>query len=84
MITIRNSQHLARLLRHLRETAGITRRDLAARLFVSQTTIANREQHQRGVASDALVDHAHALGHQVALIRERRPGGRPTGTGWPA
>jgi len=84
VITIRNSQHLARLLRHLRETAGITRRDLATRLFVSQTTVANREQHQRGVASDALVDHAHALGYQVALIPARRRGVRPTGTGWPA
>lgn len=60
MITIRNSQHLARLLKYLRERQGITRRDLAGRLFVSPTTVANRERFV-----GPLLD---ALGYDLALV----------------
>lgn len=30
-----------------------------------------------------MIDHAHVLGFDVALIPLRHPGARPTGTGWP-
>jgi transcriptional regulator with XRE-family HTH domain len=84
VITIRNAQHLARLAQHLRQAAGLTRRDIAARLFVSPTTVANRERGAYGFDTDTLVDVAHILGFDVALIPQRRRGVRPTGTGWPA
>lgn len=83
MIVVRNSQHLARLLRHLRETAGYTRRQLATRLYVSPTTIANRERGCGGWDTNATIDAAHMCGYDVALVPARRRNQQPTGTGWP-
>lgn len=84
MITIPHSRYARMLLRHLREAAGLTRRDLAARLFVSNSTVGNREHGSRGYDTDALIDTAHVLGYAVALVPLRHPGARNTGTGWPA
>ena len=84
MITIPSERYAARLFKHLREQLGLTRRELAARLFVTGTTVAKREQGQHGYATDALIDTAHVLGFDVALVPARHPGARPTGTGWPA
>lgn len=84
MITIRNSQHLARVLRHLRETQHLTRRDLANRLFISHKTLCDRERATRSWDTDGTIDAAHTLGYDIALVPSRRPGRRPTGTGWPA
>lgn len=84
MITIRNRQHLAAVLGHLRGRAGLTRRELAARLFVSPTTIANRERSCGGWDTDSTIDVAGILGFDLALVPSRRPGRRATGTGWPA
>lgn len=84
MITIRNSQHLARIVRHFRETAGLSRRDIADRLFVSQKTIGERERGQHGWDTDSTIDIANVFGYDLAFIPQRRPGRRPTGTGWPA
>lgn len=81
MITIRNRWHAAQLLKHFREAQRLTRVDLARRLFVSSKTIGNREQGVAGIALDAVIDTARALGYQVALIRTDR---HETGTGWPA
>jgi transcriptional regulator with XRE-family HTH domain len=82
MIVIRNGHHTAQVLRHLREQAGLSRRALSERIFISDRTIANREYGQRGLDTDALIDTARAVGHVVALlpIQPRRD----TGTGWPA
>lgn len=84
MITILSERHAGLVLRHLRERIGLTRRELGKRLFVSGPTVANRERGDRGIATDALLDQAHALGFLVALVPNRRPGCRETGTGWPA
>lgn len=84
MITIRNSQHLARVLRHLRETAGMSCRDLAGRLFISQKSIGDRERGHRDWDTDSTIDAANIHGFDLALIPQRRRGARPTGTGWPA
>lgn len=84
MITILSERHAARLFRHFRQQLGLTRRELAKRLFVSNVTVGNRETGTRGYATDALIDTAHVLGFVVALIPQRHPGARPTGTGWPA
>lgn len=83
MITILSERHAARLIRHFREQLGLTRRALGARLFVSPKTVANREDGTHGIATDTLIDMAHVLGFDVALIPARHPGARPTGTGWP-
>jgi DNA-binding XRE family transcriptional regulator len=84
VITIVNGRHVVRLLRHLRDQSGLTRRDMAARLFVTAKTVANRELGARDVTTDVLVDTAHVLGWAVALVPQRHPGARNTGTGWPA
>lgn len=82
MIVIRNGQHTAKVLRHLREQAGLSRRQLSERIFISDRTIANREYGQRGLDADALIDTARAVGFTVALLPAARR--RETGTGWPA
>lgn len=84
MITILSERYAARLLRHLRETAHLTRRELARRLFVTGSTVAKRENGEHGMATDVLIDTAHVLGFDLALVPSRHPGARPTGTGWPA
>jgi transcriptional regulator with XRE-family HTH domain len=84
VIAIRNRQHAAQVLRHLRIGQDMERTTLARRLFVTAKTIANREQGVAGLATDVLIDTARALGFTVALLPEQRPGTRATGTGWPA
>lgn len=83
MITILNRRHVALLFRHLREARHLTRQEVAARLFVSTKTVANRERFDKGVNTEVLLDTARVLGYDIALIPARRPGARPTGTGWP-
>lgn len=83
MITILSRRHAAQLFRHLRETANLSRRDVAARLFVSPKTVANRERCELSISTDVLIDTAHVLGYEVTLTPLRRPLARVTGTGWP-
>lgn len=83
MITIVNRHHAARVLRHLRETRRLSRLQVAERLFVSQKTVGNRERCTLGISTQDLVDMAHVFGYVVALVPQRHPGARPTGTGWP-
>jgi transcriptional regulator with XRE-family HTH domain len=68
MIVIRNGQHIARVLRHLREQAGLSRKQLGQLIYISDRTIANREYGQRGLNTDALIDTARAFGYDLALI----------------
>lgn len=84
MITILSRRHAAHLFRHLREQTGLTRRELATRLFLTPKTVGDRECQVRTIIADEAIDHAHVLGFQLALIPQRHPGARPTGTGWPA
>jgi transcriptional regulator with XRE-family HTH domain len=84
VITIRNAQHLARVLAYLRQNAGLTRRELGSRLFVTATTIGNRDRGRYRWDTDSTIDAANVVGYDLALIPQRRPGRRPTGTGWPA
>lgn len=83
MITIVNRRHAARVFRYLREARHLTRRDVADRLFVSAKTVANRERCELGMTAEVLLDTAHVFGYTVALVPQRHPGARPTGTGWP-
>lgn len=84
MITIRNSRHLARVIRHLRETTHMSRRGLAGRLFISPKSLGDRETFRRGWDTDSTIDVARVFGFDVALVPARHPGARSTGTGWPA
>ena len=84
MITIISERHAAQALRRIREQQHVTRQALADRIPVSFSSVRQREFSRRGLHTDALIDTAHALGHDVVLIPSRRPGARPTGTGWPA
>jgi len=84
VITIASERHAALLFRHLREQQHLTRRDLASRLFVSAKTVGDRERGTKGYALDAAIDTAYVVGFGLALVPQRHPGARPTGTGWPA
>lgn len=83
MITILSRRHAGQLFRYLRETLALSRRDVAARLFVSAKTVGDRERCVRTIVPDEAIDHAHVLGFDLALVPQRHPGARPTGTGWP-
>jgi transcriptional regulator with XRE-family HTH domain len=80
--------HARRALRRLREDLGITQKQLAALLHVATYTVRYRENGRIGITTEALVQTAHTLGHDVVLIPHQvastHPGARPTGTGWPA
>lgn len=82
MIRLTSDRRLGTLLRLLRTDAGLTIRDLAAKTQSSPTGICRRE-NRNGITAWGLIDHARALGFDVALIPARHRGGRPTGTGWP-
>lgn len=84
MITILSRRHVAEIFRGMREAHGITRLGLARRLHVSHRTIEDRETFRNGMPTDALLDTAAVFGFTVVLAPGRRPGTRPTGTGWPA
>lgn len=83
MITLTRSQHLGSVLRRLRHDAGLSLRQLGVRAHISKSGAGKREQ-QSGMSAAGLIDHAHVLGFDLALIPSRHPGARPTGTGWPA
>jgi DNA-binding XRE family transcriptional regulator len=83
VITILNRRHAALLFRHLRDQLGLSRAEVARRLFMSRKTLMNRETGVRTLISDEAIGHAHVLGFDLALIPKRHPGARPTGTGWP-
>ena len=68
MIVIRTRDHAALVLRHLRTERGLSRRQLAARLFVSPKTVENREYGVRAAFTDEALDHVHALGYDLALV----------------
>ncbi|MEV6633896.1 helix-turn-helix domain-containing protein [Actinoplanes sp. NPDC051470] len=84
MITILSRRHAALVFQHLRTDRGLTRRDVAARLFLTAKTVGDRERQIRTIIPDEAIDHAHVLGFDLALVPQRHAGARPTGTGWPA
>lgn len=82
-IRLTGDEHVGPLLRRLRLDAGLTMRQLGARAHMSTSGIAKRETARAGYVG-ILIGHAQALGYGVALVPQRHPGARPTGTGWPA
>ncbi len=82
MIPLTRDLHVGPLLRHLRHRAGLSLRQLADRSHLSTSGIQKRERATSGYVG-ILIDHAQALGFDVALIPARHAGARPTGTGWP-
>lgn len=82
-IHLTRHHHLGALLRGLRRNSGLTLRQLAAITHVSPSGVHKREASD-GITAAGLIDHAHALGYAVALVPQRHPGARETGTGWPA
>lgn len=82
MIHLTAERQIGPLLRRLRLDAGLSVRDVAARAHLSKSGIAKREQ-SRGGYLGLLVETVNALDYDVVLQKRRRPGARPTGTGWP-
>lgn len=77
-------QHLRTSFRRMRLNRRLTQAKLAERLHVHHRTVAYRESGRSHLDADAILQTAHALGYAVALIPQRHPGARDTGTGWPA
>lgn len=87
------------LLRQLRHAAGMTLDQVGARAHLTRKGVSMRELYGVALPTEALVEHAAALGYRVVLeplppapgekeIGRRTPGDtdvwfRPTGTGWP-
>lgn len=84
MITILSGRHAGQLFRHLRAYHEMSQRELGWRIQTDQRTISARESGHGGMLTDALIDTAAIFGFNLALIPQRHPGARPTGTGWPA
>ncbi len=82
-IRITSGLHVGGLIRRLRHDAGLTLDQLARRVHVTRNAASKRELRSPSLAVAVLVDTAHVLGYDLALIPKRHPGARPTGTGWP-
>jgi transcriptional regulator with XRE-family HTH domain len=76
--------HLRAAFRQMRHNRKLTQRQLAERLRAHPRTIGYRESGQNHFDFDAIQQTARAFGYDVALVPQRHPGARPTGTGWPA
>lgn len=81
---IASRQHLRNALREMRENRKLTQAQLAERLHVHHRTIAYRESGKSHMDYDMIRQTADVFGYDVALIPQRHPGARDTGTGWPA
>jgi hypothetical protein len=67
-IRITHSHNLGHLMRDLRHHAGLSQRGLATLANVTKSGLSAREQRS-GMTVGAFIDHARALGYDVALIR---------------
>jgi transcriptional regulator with XRE-family HTH domain len=83
-IPLLSDRQIGPLLRRLRKREGLTLEQLGARVHLTRKGVWNRELNSRAITAGALLDTAHALGFTVALVPQRHPGARDTGTGWPA
>ncbi len=83
MITLTSEREIGPTLRALRHGAGLSIRQLSIRARLSSSGVLKREQRPGGSVG-ALIEHVRPLGYTVALMPQRHPGTRDTGTGWPA
>jgi DNA-binding XRE family transcriptional regulator len=82
-VIIIDRRQLAAAFRQMRINRKLRQQDLAEKLFVHQHTISVRENHAR-LDVGAVIETAAVFGYDVALIPQRHPAARRTGTGWPA
>jgi DNA-binding XRE family transcriptional regulator len=78
-IRLTSHRDIGKLLRHLREQAGLTQRQLGRLAHVTSSGLAKRERTD-GITAYGLINHVRPLGYDVVLVPVRR---RDTGTGWP-
>ena len=83
MIPLPADREIGPTLRQLRLGAGLTIRQLARRAHISPNGVHKREASHAGYLT-MLAQHVGVLGFAVALVPQRHPGARDTGTGWPA
>lgn len=81
---IASRQHLRNAFREMRKNRRLTQAQLAERLNVHHRTVAYRESGKNHFDFDVIRQTAAVFGYTVALIPQRHPGARDTGTGWPA
>ncbi len=67
-IRVTHHSNLGLLLRELRHHAHLSQNDLARIMHITKSGLAAREQRP-GMSVGAFIDHAQALGYDVALIR---------------
>jgi DNA-binding XRE family transcriptional regulator len=67
-IRITHSSNLGLLLRELRHEAKFSQNALARRMHITKSGLAAREQRP-GMSVAAFIDHARAVGYDVALVR---------------
>ena len=81
---ITDRRHLRATFRHMRQNRRLTQTQLAEQLHVAPKTVGYRESGRTHLDIDAVLQTANAFGYDVALLPQRCPDSRPTGTGWPA
>jgi Helix-turn-helix domain len=67
-IPVTHHSHLGLILRELRHRAGLSQNALARQMHITKSGLAAREQRP-GMSVGAFIDHAQAVGYDVALIR---------------
>lgn len=70
-ITTRRHRELAALLRRIREEAGLTQQELAARLQVTQSVVSKAESGQRRLDLVQLESYCQALGTTLTELVRR-------------
>lgn len=81
---VKDRHHLRVAFREMRRNRKLSQSQLAAQLHLSKNAIVYRESGRFHMDIDAVLRTASVFGYNVALIPERHPGARDTGTGWPA
>lgn len=71
IIPITRAADLGKILRDLRHDKGLSQRALAQGTHLTKSGLAAREKRS-GMTAGALVEHARALGYDVALIPRNR------------
>lgn len=81
---ILSPSHLGKLLKHFRTNRGLSQQAVAKRLWVNYKTIGRRELGDHQMLIGDVLHSAALFDYDLVLQKRRRPGARPTGTGWPA
>jgi hypothetical protein len=68
LIMLADGHNLGPLLRNLRHDVGLTLDEVGRRAYITRKGVCNRELHGVALPAAALIEHANALGYDLALV----------------